>query len=165
MASLVLMVSHSVCLSVCLAVRSSVSQSVCSVSVCLQSSLFACPSYGQFVCSSVCLPIHSSVCPTIHLFVLPPVFLTASMSVFLSSDLSICPFISLSVHQADFSSSCPTVCLPGLHRGLLLTVTGDSSCLVILLLRYVQLEYSLIQIHHFTPSYSTICHIQIILKL
>ena len=51
-----------------------------------------------------------------------------------TASLSVCPpvssFSSLSDQQSDFRSICPTVCLSGLHRSLLLTVTGDYSCLV-----------------------------------
>ena len=97
----------SVHLSVCPSVRQSVqSLSVFSRSV----SRSVCPSYIQLVCPSV----HPSVC----------------LSVCLSSCVSICPLISLTDHQPDLRSICPTIGLSGLHRSQLLTVTGDCSCLV-----------------------------------
>ena len=85
-------------------------------------SLSESPSANLFICQSV----HPSICLSVH----PPVLLPACMSICLSSGLSICPFIRLSDHQVDPCSICPTVCLSSRHRSLLLTVTGNCSCLV-----------------------------------
>ena len=122
----------SICLSSCLPVRSSVSQSVCLVSVCLQSSLFTCPSYGQL------FSVRPSVCPFIHLSVQPSIYLSSHLSFSLLKCLSACPLISPSVH----SSVCLTIKLtfvPFVQLSVYLVfievyylkVTGDSSCLVI----------------------------------
>ena len=112
--------------SVCLPVHSS--SCYMRVSICLQSGLSVHPVACLFSCPSLCPSMHPSICLSIH----PPV-LPAHISVGLSYGLPICPFISLSDHQADLCSICPTVCLSGLHRGLLLAITGDCRCLVLLL--------------------------------
>ena len=46
------------------------------------------------------------------------------------ASLPVCPAVSPSVHSPVRLMIYPTVCLSGLHQGLLLTVTGDCSCLV-----------------------------------
>ena len=88
---------------------------------------------GGSVCLSVCLFTLRPVCLfaylSFYLSVRPPIC-PVCLPVCLSSGLSIWPFISLCDHQADLLYICPTVCLSGLHRGLLHTVTGDCSCLV-----------------------------------
>ena len=71
-------------------------------------------SISQSVCFSVCLSIHLSICQSIQL------------SFLLSVCPPVCSFISLSDHH---SIGDPTNCLPGLRQRLLLTVTGDCSCL------------------------------------
>ena len=114
MAQFILIVSQSMHPSVC-------HQSVGPVHICLQSvfaRLSVCPSDGQ----SSCLSVHPSVCFSIHPSVLPPVCL----SVLWSAHLSIHQFVWPSVWQLLH----PSNCLSGLHRGLLLTVTDDCSCLV-----------------------------------
>ena len=93
-------------------------------------------------CGSVCLAVLPSACPVlpyfVHLFYLsihPPSY---SLSVFLSIHLSSCLFIHLffhlsrylSIHQFVLPWFHKSPCLSGLYRGLLLTVTGDCSCLV-----------------------------------
>ena len=46
------------------------------------------------------------------------------------ASLAVCPPVFPSVHSPVCLMIYPTVCLSGLHQGLLLTVTGDYSCLV-----------------------------------
>ena len=76
-------------------------------------------------CFSICLAVCPSICLSIH-----PAVLSAYLSM-LRSGFSICPFISLSGHQADLRSICPATIyrVSGLHWGLLLTVTDDCRCL------------------------------------
>ena len=115
MAPFILMVGHSVCPSVHPSVRPFCT-SICLSSHCPRLfDLSVCPLVSLSVCPSICLAVRPSICP--------------------STCMSICPLVCPSVH----SSVCltinlivihPSKGLSGLHWGLLLTVTGNCSCLV-----------------------------------
>ena len=76
------------------------------LTACLSDCLLVCPS------PSIQLSVHPmvspSVCLSVRLCSRPP-SCSSCLPVCLSSGLSICPFTSLSDHQADLRSICPTV--------------------------------------------------------
>ena len=92
----------SVCLSVCLPVRSTVclSISVCPsvhLSVCLSIHLYAHLSVCMSICLSICLSIHPPVCP--------------SLSVRPSTCLYVCPSVRTPICLSVCPSVCPYACL------------------------------------------------------
>ena len=103
------------------------------LSICPSDCLLVCPS--PIVCLAVCPSVYPSFCLSVSLAVR---FLSAFshwseqhwVITGPEQEWAICPFSSWSDHQSDLRSICPTVCLPGLQRGLLLTVTGHCSSLV-----------------------------------
>ena len=92
---------------------------------------------GMSVHLSIHLSIRSPICSSTHLSFCLVVCLSVLRSLYLSIHqclvikITFIPsFISLADHKADLCSICQ-ICLSGLHRGLLLTVTGDCTCLVV----------------------------------
>ena len=84
--------------------------------------------------TSQCLDVHWPVC----LYVFLSIHLSTCSLIYLSFHLFVCLSVLRSVHVAIhqfvwpsiWPSFHPSICLSALHRGLLLTVTSDCSCLL-----------------------------------